>query len=79
METRELSHELLSLAWYGGRLYACSAQALYVWDGARFQVHAFEGDGPRTLQSLSVGESGLCAVGPKDLFLYDGTAWTRID
>lgn len=76
---QELPHELCSLAWFRDRLYACSTSELYVWDGARFQVHAFEGDRPRTLQYLSVGESGLCAVGSKDLFLYDGAAWTRID
>lgn len=80
-QTRELElpHELCGLAWFRDRLYACSTRELYVWDGARFQVHAFDGDRPRTLQSLSIGEKGLCAVGPKDLFLYDGAAWTRID
>lgn len=75
----EIPAELRSLTWFDGRLYACSTSELYVWDGARFRAHVFEDDRPRTLQYLSVGESGLCLVGPKDLFVYDGTTWIRID
>lgn len=75
----ELAVELCSVAWFDDKLYACSTRDIFVWDGARFQVLAISGDRPRTLQYLSVGESGLCAVGPKDIFLFDGSSWIRID
>ena len=71
--------ELWSLAWFEGTLYACSTRDIFKWDGADFQPLVIEGDRPKTLQYLNVGEGGLCAIGPKDLFRFDGTTWTRID
>lgn len=71
--------ELQSLAWFNGVLYACSTRDIFAWDGAQFYPLPIVGDRPKTLQYLSVGEGGLCAVGPKDLFRFDGLTWSRID
>lgn len=75
----DLPTDLQSLAWFNNALYACSTRDVFIWDGAQFQPLFFAGDGPKTLQYLHVGEGGLCAVGPKDLFRFDGEIWSRID
>ncbi len=74
-----LSVELSSIAWFEGKLYACSTRDIFVWDGSLFNPLVIEGDRPRTIQYLNSGEGGLCAVGPKDLFRFDGSTWFRID
>ncbi|MDP5240089.1 hypothetical protein Q9Q94_11140 [Uliginosibacterium sp. 31-16] len=76
-----LSVELWSLAWFKGELYACSTRDIFKWDGETFVPMKIEGDRPNTLQYLNVSTHGeeLCVVGPKDLFRFDGTTWTRID
>jgi hypothetical protein len=71
--------DLWSLAWFEGRLYACSMRDIFVWEDDGFQPLIIEGDRPKTVQYLSVAEGGLCAVGPKDIFHFDGKTWTRID
>lgn len=75
----DLPVELCGLAWFQGVLYACSSRDVFTWDGFTFSPLPIAGDRPATLQYLNSGEGGLCAVGPKDLFRFDGTAWTRID
>ncbi len=73
--------DLWSLAWFKGELYACSTRDIFKWNGETFLPMQIEGDRPKTLQYLNVSTHGeeLCVVGPKDLFRFDGTTWTRID
>ena len=71
--------ELLSLAWFESALYACSNREIFKWDGAEFQPLTINGDRPKTLQYLNSGVGGLCAIGTKDLFRFDGATWSRVD
>ena len=75
----DLPVDLWSLAWFQGRLYACSKRDIFIWKNDAFEPLVIEGDRPKTVQYLSVAEGGLCAVGPKDVFHFDGKTWTRID
>lgn len=52
---------------------------IFIWERDAFKALVIEGDRPKTVQYLSVAEGGLCAVGPKDIFQFDGKTWTRVD
>ncbi|MEY4561754.1 MAG: hypothetical protein RLZZ618_1031 [Pseudomonadota bacterium] len=79
MDQGVFAEDLWSLAWFNGKLYASSMDAVYVLeDGELGPVYMGE-DQAKTCFRLTAGDGVLWSIGAKDLMCFDGTAWTRID
>jgi hypothetical protein len=71
--------DLWSLAWFKGCLYAASLRAVYRLEKGRLVPVEFGADTPKTCYKLSAADGVMCSAGAKDLMLFDGRTWTRLD
>jgi hypothetical protein len=71
--------DILSIAWFDNRLYACSFAQLFEWNGNNLIPVEITGDKPNSIHKINVGEGKLCIVGSKDLFVLENNEFTRID
>jgi hypothetical protein len=63
---------------FDGRLFVASTHVIYeLKDGAPMPFDFGRGDYPRTYH-LSATDGIMGSIGAKDIFEYDGKAWTRI-
>lgn len=74
-----ISDDIWSLAWFGEQLYASSMEAVFVLKKAGLERVKMGMDPPRTCHRLYAGEGVLCSIGAKDVMLFDGKHWTRIE
>lgn len=68
-----------SLAWFKGKLYIASMDDLYVFDGKRLQLLDTEDVEMETAYKLTATDGELWSIGAKDVVVYDGKKWTRIE
>lgn len=73
------AEDLWNLAWFDGRLYASSMDAVYVLDDGELGPVYMGEDQAKTCYRLTTGDGVMWSIGAKDLMCFDGTAWTRID
>lgn len=73
--------DLWGLAWYEGVLYAASMRQVFRLTADDKLEPVVMGDDPpaSTAYHLSAADGVLMSVGAKDVMLFDGKAWARID
>jgi hypothetical protein len=70
--------DLWDLAWFDGKLWVSSMDALYTLEGDQLEPVEFDDDVPGTCYSLDAREGILWSVGSNDIFQFDGDVWSRI-
>lgn len=75
---QEVGEDLWGLAWYRGKLWAASMDQLYVLEKDVLVPVEFDDDRPETCYHLSAADGVLWSIGPKDLFVFDGKEWERV-
>jgi hypothetical protein len=66
-------------AWFQNTLYLATRKSLFTVDGEELKPVDFDDETPSSFYHLDAREGLLLSTGPKDLMLFDGKAWTRID
>ena len=71
--------DLWSLAWFDGRLYLSTFYALYTLHKNALEPVDTGAEQAKTFHRLSADDGVLLSAGAKDVLVFDGKAWTRID
>jgi hypothetical protein len=72
--------DIWDLCSYRESLYLSTMDAVYRMDRQLVPIAVqFGRDAPETCFRLAANRDVLCSVGAKDVMLFDGQAWTRID
>jgi hypothetical protein len=71
--------DLWSLAWFDGRLYLSTFYALYTLNKNALEPVDTGAEQAKTFHRLSADDGVLLSAGAKDVLVFDGKAWTRID
>ena len=79
IEQDQITADIWGLAWFDGRLFIATFDALYVLDGGAVQPVDMGADAAETFYRLAVGGDRLWSIGAKDILAFDGAVWTRID
>jgi hypothetical protein len=79
LEHQVTQDDLWGLAWLGDQLYISSMRGIYSLDGNSLRPVAFGDDLPTSYYHLSARDGVLYSIGAKDVMMYDGKKWTRID
>lgn len=66
-------------AWYDGKLYLSTTKELFTLQDDNLNPVAFGTDSPGSCFHLSAGHGVLWSIGAKDVMVFDGQNWTRID
>lgn len=74
--TRE---DFWSIVDFKGRTFLATTSALYEQIAEALVQVDFGEDFPATCLSLSTSENVLWSIGPKDIFSFDGSRWSRVD
>ncbi|HEX5244275.1 MAG TPA: hypothetical protein VFW23_13515, partial [Tepidisphaeraceae bacterium] len=72
-------NDFWGLAWFGGSLYVATSKALYRLEGNALTRVPIGPDIPGSYYHLKSAYGELWSIGPKDVMLFDGKNWTRID
>jgi hypothetical protein len=79
IDHENMSDDIWSLAWYEGCLYLASYDSIYMLvDDGLMPINVGD-DRVSSFFHLSVRDGVLWSVGEKDVVMYDGTKWIRID
>ena len=73
------TQDLWSLAWFDGRLYLSTFYALYTLGKNGLEAVDTGAEQAKTFHRLSAAEGVLLSSGAKDVLVFDGKTWTRID
>lgn len=79
VEDSTMKHDIWSLAWFDGQLYAATYRGLYRLERERFVEVDFGQDRPKTFYKLTATKEVMWSIGAKDIFAFDGNSWTRIE
>jgi hypothetical protein len=79
LRQEDVTDDLWSCAWFEGELYVSSMDTLYKLRGENLELVDMGEDIPQTCFHLSSADGVLWSIGAKDVFAYNGRAWTRID
>jgi hypothetical protein len=71
--------DFFGIEWYGGKLYLATMSQLFTLEGEELEPVEFDDDQPDTCYSLSAADGHLLSTGEKDVMLFDGEEWERIE
>jgi len=75
-----ITDAITGLRLFGGQLYAATARGVYQHNGDKLVAVVLpKKDAPKTFGRLDATREALWSIGGKDIFTYDGKAWTRIE
>ena len=83
-EWRAIRHEstiedIWGLAWFNDSLYLSTMRAVYRLKDDVLELVDFGDDLPATCYHLAAGDGVLCSIGEKDVMMFDGQQWERLD
>jgi hypothetical protein len=73
------TESLWSLTWFEGRLYASSMDTVFAFINQQLVPVNMGADRANTCYRLVIGDGVMWSIGAKDVMMFDGHTWTRID
>jgi len=74
-----MSDDIWSMAWYNERLYLSTMDAVYTLSDDEFELVDMGKDQAQTCYTLSAADGVLWSIGAKDIMVFDGKQWSRVD
>ena len=71
--------DIWNLVWFRDKLYLSTFDCIYTYEDDSLIKVNFGNDPPETCFHLSVRDGVLCSIGAKDVMIYDGKTWSRIE
>ncbi|MCG8488639.1 MAG: hypothetical protein MI756_14295 [Chromatiales bacterium] len=71
--------DIWGLAWFNDSLYLSTMRAVYRLNDDVLELVDFGDDLPATCYHLATGGGVLCSIGEKDVMVFDGQQWERLD
>jgi hypothetical protein len=79
IEHESTIEDFWSMSWYNDKLYLATTRAVYALEGDVLERVDFGEVMPATCYYLASGGGVLCSIGQKDIILFDGQVWRRLD
>lgn len=79
IDQKDTIEDFWGISWFNNKLYLSTMRAVYTLEQGSLVLVDFGDDIPLTCYDLSVGNNVLCSVGEKDVMLFDGNTWQRLD